>query len=135
MRWSAHIKTVSEIPMASMADIALLLIIFFMLTSTFLRDMGLEVMLPAATTANDNPPSEASVTVTADERIFLNGKETDLAALPGQLKVAFIGTEERVVTLRGDSATRYGLMVELMDVVNRSDAYLVVATEKAKGEH
>ncbi len=118
--------------MVSMADIALLLIIFFMLTSTFLRDMGLEVKLPVASTAVDNPPNEVSVTVTADERIFLNGRETTLDALSAQLGDAFGNAEERVATLRGDSNVRYGLMVELMDIVNRNDAYLVVATDKGE---
>ena len=120
--------------MVSMADIALLLIIFFMLTSTFLRDMGLQVKLPVAATSESNPPSEASLTVTADERIFLNGRETRLEALPPLLADTFGKAKERVVTLRGDASVRYGLMVELMDVVNRLDAYLVVATEKARGE-
>ena len=132
MRWQRRVDPVTEIPMASMADIALLLIIFFMLTSTFLRDMGLEVELPVATTSKENAPSEVSVTVTADGRIFLNGKETALEGVPAQLADAFGDAEERVVTLRGDTDARYGLMVELMDMANRNEAYLVVATEKAK---
>jgi biopolymer transport protein ExbD len=114
-----------------MADISMLLIIFFMLTSTFLRDMGLDVRLPAASSAVENPPNEVSVTVTPDERIFLNGRETRVEQLTPQLDQAFAGARERVVTLRGDASVRYGLMVELMDVINRLDAYLVVATEKS----
>jgi biopolymer transport protein ExbD len=127
------VAPVTEVTMVSMSDIAMLLIIFFILTSSFLRDMGLEVKLPAAATAAESQPSEASITVTADERIFLNGRETALESLPGQLDQALGASKDRVVTLRGDSSVRYGIMVELMDVVNRCDAYLVVATEKGKG--
>lgn len=70
--------------MSSMTDIVFLLLIFFMLTSSFITPSGLPVNLPSAAAANMTLQKN-SVTITADLKYYINSREISLNSLENEL--------------------------------------------------
>nr|WP_281416297.1 biopolymer transporter ExbD [Deinococcus aestuarii] len=105
---------------APMVDIVLLLLIFFFLTSSLgARQSALPLDLPRASTTVQETPALPIVSVTQDGKVYLNGKETTLTKLGGQLR-PLLAASGGVVGLRGDERGNYGTVVQVMDVVKRA---------------
>lgn len=112
-----------ELNMTSLIDVVLLLVIFFMLATTFVKEGRLRVELPGAAIAPTNVTVEPLViTITAqgsyrvNERTLANNsRETLRAAL---LKMAS-GEVGRPITIRADARATHQAVVTAMDVAGR----------------
>ena len=91
--------------MSSMTDIIFLLLIFFMLTASFVTPSGLPVNLPSSKSSTI-VIQKVSVTITKDLKYFVNDQETLLNNLEIVLRNA-IGEEEGLVVLHCDKAVSY----------------------------
>jgi len=112
-----------SINLAPLVDIVFLLVIFFMVTSTFITpETGLPVDLPQATSGEARPEGAPTVVVQADGRVFWKGKPTDDAALLAALRTELAGDPVGTVILRADRKTPHGRVVQVMDVIRRAGA-------------
>jgi len=115
--------------MATMADVAFLLIIFFMLTSTFARDTGLDITLPQAITSQALPKRDVTIWVTRAGQLRVNDNWMKPADLPLALKREFTDSGARGVTIRGDEGVPYGTIVTVMDTAKLLGADITLAAE------
>jgi len=105
---------------APMVDVVLLLLIFFLLTSNLAaRQNALPLDLPRASTTVQETPNLPLVSVTTAGKVYLNGKETTLTKLSGQLK-PLIATSGGLVGLRADERGTYGAVVKVMDIIKKA---------------
>jgi len=79
--FSSGRKPISAFSLASLTDIVLLLLIFFLLTSSFVTQYGLQVTLPQVSTTAPLEQQYVSVTITDDGRFFVDEGETAEDAL------------------------------------------------------
>ena len=113
-----------EITVISMIDVVLLLLIFFMLSTTFVDEAKLKIQLPAASETPDRNAmrDRIEVTVTAQGSYRVNGKSL-LNTSPTTLSAAIsrVAGESRdvPVTVRADARTTHQSVVTAMDVVGR----------------
>jgi biopolymer transport protein ExbD len=115
MRPRTRLRLETMIPVVSMADIAFLLIIFFLLTSTFAREAGFNIRLPTATAAKETTQQRVVVSVNAADEVFVNGNRVSVDALEPTLRDALTKSGSSNVTIDGDSAVPYGRVVFVMD--------------------
>jgi biopolymer transport protein ExbD len=117
------------INITSLIDVVFLLLLFFVVTSTFLERPGLDLTLPAASPTEVARRDEVTVELDADGATWLDGQRVEVAALEGALQAALAaGATERVV-LEADERVPHGRVVEAMDAARRAGATgLVVAT-------
>ena len=116
----------SEIPTSSMADIAFLLIIFFMVTAVFSATKGLEFKLPKE---DDKPPeSEEAVfiKVGADSSILVDCRPMELDEILSYLEPKLLRNPEKPVILYTDASAPYSSMILVYDVLGS-------ATQKTHG--
>lgn len=120
MRRSRRLMPV--IPMVTMADIAFLLIIFFLLTTTFSRDTGLKLKLPGALSPQPIRQQEITIRITADRQILVDEERVTPSQLESALRkrIQEAGTKE--VVIRGDAEIPYWVAVAVMDAVKRVGA-------------
>ncbi len=120
------------IPTASMADIAFLLLIFFMVTTVFKKDRGLRIELPTAAT------TERLVKQRGLSAIWVNryGKITvdDNFVRPKQIVPIMRRklSEEPglIVLIKADKNAKYGVIEDIMDALKEAQAYRVVFVTK-----
>ncbi|MBD3293339.1 MAG: hypothetical protein GF393_10475 [Armatimonadia bacterium] len=133
MRRKSRLPQLSPLPMATMADVAFLLIIFFMLTSTFARDTGLDITLPKAMTSESLPKREVTVWVNRQGQVRVNQNWIEPEKLREVLKEEFSKADVKGVTIRGDEQVPYGTIVTVMDIAKLLGANITLAAEVEAG--
>lgn len=114
-----------------MTDMVFLLLVFFMLSSTFIVEPGIKVNLPKAKTAEVSPEKNVIITIAGPEKIYLGDKLLSLDNLPAQLQLALFGRREKTVVIKADKKVEYGVVVQVLDIVRQAGAeHLAIAAEK-----
>ncbi len=126
-----------EIPTASMADIAFLLIIFFMLTTIFSRAKGLKMVLPEKSTEIIKIKTENTmrISINPEGRIFVDDAitETPVSQIKNIVKERIKENPKLIVLIKTNIFTPYAKMIEVYDEVLQAGADKV-ALQSIKGE-
>jgi len=138
MRFRTRLTTDNTIPVAAMADIAFLLIVFFLLTSTFAKDTGLDISLPKAATSQDLPKRDVTIWITAGGEVHIGSVivPPDRDRIIAALQKALQDESVQSVTIRGDEGVDYGDVVRVMDIAKQNGAAITLAAvyDEATGE-
>jgi biopolymer transport protein ExbD len=110
-----------------MTDLIFLLLIFFMLTSSFVTPSGLPVNLPTSK-ASTLEVQKVSVTVTRDLQFYVGDRKVSKATLEGELK-SKLGGPNGVVVLHIDEAVPTREMVYVAGIATALEAKVSVATK------
>ncbi len=120
-------KVDASFSMASMTDLIFLLLIFFMLTSSFVTPSGLPVNLPTSV-ASTIEVQKVSVTVTKDLKFYVNEKRVTKSTLEGELKSRLVGNKG-VVVLHIDESVPTREMVYVAGIATKLEAKVTIATK------
>ncbi len=117
--------------LAGMTDVVLLLLIFFLLTSSFIPQMGIQVNLPQVDSSS--PVSEQSITVslTKDGTYYVAGSPVPKAQMVDELRSA--RTDEPFLILRADQEASIGQFAAVASAAQALNMRVLVATERAGG--
>ena len=121
-----------EFSMASMTDMIFLLLIFFMLTSTFATTNSIKVHLPES--SNQAPVKPLSrVTITSDLRYFVadgtqQDKQVSFEEIAPFLKKSYIQEPDTYVALYADEAIPYKEVVKVLDIANQGNFKMILVT-------
>lgn len=127
MNLQSRNKVDTTFSMASMTDLIFLLLIFFMLTASFVTPSGLPVNLPTSV-ASTIEVQKVSVTVTKDLQIFVNDKRVNKTTLKDELKKE-LGGPQGVVVLHIDESVPTREMVFVAGVATSLEAKVSIATK------
>ncbi|MDG2341739.1 MAG: ExbD/TolR family protein [Cytophagales bacterium] len=129
-----NLKTTNKInplfSMSSMTDIIFLLLIFFMLTASFVTPSGLPVNLPSSKSSSI-VIQKVSVTITNDLRYFVNENETSIDNLEMVLRNE-IGEEEGLVVLHCDKDVPVEHLVNVAGIATSLEAKVSIASTPKK---
>jgi biopolymer transport protein ExbD len=119
------------IPMASMGDIAFLLIIFFLLTSNFIKEGHVKIEQAASPDIEELEESSVSVTVDEAGQVWLQGTLCPLDLLKSGVEALLDGAEKRVVMLKVDRDVPQENFGEVILELSKAGAELaLVGTEE-----
>lgn len=111
------------IDLAPMVDVVFLLIIFFMVSTTFINiEQALPVQLPQAQSSRAITSDMPTVTIDANKQIFVAGKVVQLSQLAAIVRNQIESTGIRTVIFRADKVVPHGLSVEVMDKIKQAGA-------------
>jgi biopolymer transport protein ExbD len=119
-------KVDAAFSMSSMTDIIFLLLIFFMLTSSFITPSGLPVNLPSSETS-DIVMQEVTVTVTKDLRFSVNDRVVTREQIKDELTTLLQGKKGQVV-LHIDKTVPVEYLVEIGGIAASLEANVSIAT-------
>jgi len=112
-----------EINLAPFVDVVFLLVIFFMVTSTFITpESGLPIELPSAQTGVEKPADVPTVVLDDKGQAYLGNQRLTDAALFAKLKEILAEDERGLVVLRADQKVPHGRVVEVMDLIRQAGA-------------
>lgn len=103
-----------QLDVTPLIDVVFQLLIFFMLTSSFVLQPGIQVKLPKALTSEVISSENLVILLTRQDLLFLNEKPTTLVELAPQIKLA--AEDKKTVLLKADTGASLGRVVELWDL-------------------
>jgi biopolymer transport protein ExbD/biopolymer transport protein TolR len=123
-----------RVDLTSMVDVVFLLLIFFMISTTFVETPGITVKLPESSSQQRKQEvKEVKVYLSKDGRIYLDDEELDQAEL--RRRIAAYGAQAKTMTflLLADKEALHGKVVALMDLAKETGfEKLAIATEFRK---
>jgi biopolymer transport protein ExbD len=129
----------SEINVTPMADVMLVLLIIFMITTPLIQQ-GVAVNLASAKSAQEAPEAEAEdatiVTVTRNSEYYVNKQSTSEGELLDRISEAYAKAPDKPLFVRVDVATPYGSVVTVVDLsreVGVERIGLIVDREREEG--
>ncbi len=130
-----HIKGQQvEIPTASTADIAFLLIIFFMVTTVFRSDSGLKIILPEAEAARKIPARNISHLWVSNEGVVaVDDNVIPMEKVHSALQIKFQANPNIIVSVQMDKDTPYKILDKVFDELQTAKTLKVNLATKRKG--
>ena len=122
-----------QLDIAPLIDVVFLLLIFFMLTSNFVFQPGIQVKLPKAITSEVITSENLTVTVTGQDLLFLNDQPITINDLTTKLKEA--NQAHQSLLLKADTGASLGRVVEIWDLCREIGIPQInIATNQKAGE-
>lgn len=115
------------INITSLIDVIFLLLIFFLVTSTFSEQPALRIDLPRSSATGVSRREEMVLAVTREGNFFLDQKPVERGRLPEILADSARRQAEPTLVLKADRQVSYGLIVELMEISRRAGLEKIVA--------
>ena len=110
----------NDIDMTPMLDIVFIMLIFFIVTSSFLKESGLSFARPSASEGPRGPINSITLLeLTADNRVLSQGRELDLAVVPALLEQQLSIEPNRSVLIQAHHDSNTELMLQLVDAAKR----------------
>lgn len=114
------------IPVASMGDIAFLLIIFFMLTSNFMKNRAIQLDEPSSPDIEAVKKTQVTVTVDQDGLIRLQGEDCDLDLLENGVGALIKDIDDKRVQLKVDKNLTKEQYIGVFHALSRANAKIVL---------
>ncbi|MBW2187251.1 MAG: biopolymer transporter ExbD [Deltaproteobacteria bacterium] len=111
-----------ELNIAPLIDMVFILLIFFLVTTSFVRETGVDVQRPSATTAVSKDRATLLIAVTADDQIYVERSLIDIRALRIHVERALAENPEGSVVIVADRASRTGTAIQVMDACRQAGA-------------
>ncbi len=107
----------SEIDMTPMLDIVFIMLIFFIVTTSFVKESGIDVNRPTAQTAERKEQGHIIVSIKPNGEIWIDKRQVDIRAV--RANVARLHAENPLgsVIIAADKDTKVNVLVEVMDQI------------------
>jgi biopolymer transport protein ExbD len=123
-----------EINVVSLIDVMMVLLIFFVASTSFVRETGVEVERSTASTAEVQDHGSIMIGVAATGDVFMEGKRVDVRRVRGLVERALAETPEAGVVVIADKDSKTGDIVKVMDQCRLAGAKNVSLAAKREWE-
>jgi len=119
MRFERRLKTRTTVDLVPLIDVVFQLVIFFMVSTTFILTPGISLVLPSSTTSEPVVMTKLVMTVVSKDEIYLNKEKYGIEGLGRRLSELTAEEKEEIktVVVEGDERVSYTLLVEVLDVL------------------
>jgi len=118
------------IPTSSLADIAFLLLTFFLVTTSLDLDKGLQLRLPEKGGAIDvRADLMANIWINAQGQVLLDNEEIEIPMIKDVIKMRLAQQPNLIVSIKTDSKTKYQAFVSVLDQVQMAEATKISIAE------
>ena len=105
------------IDLTPMMDIVFIMLIFFIVTTSFVKETGVDINRPNAETAERDEKGNILVAITSSNEIWIDKRRVDLKAVRANIERLKVEYPEGSVIIQADKESRSGLLVEAMDQI------------------
>lgn len=119
-----------EVNMAPLVDMVFILLIFFLVTTSFVRESGVRVDRPKAATTSAQKKEAMMVGVGVNGKIFVERREVDLRSVRGLVERFLASNPKGSVVIVADKNSKTGLLIELLDQARLAGAKDVAVAAK-----
>lgn len=120
------------IDMGPLMDIVFILLIFFVVTSSFTRETGVDVTKPEAQSASQLEKENILIAITREGTVHINERQVDLQSLQDIVKQTLSKMPDREAVIIADKGAETGVLVEVIDACNLSGVKKVSIAAQAE---
>ncbi len=110
----------AQIDMTSMMDVVFIMLIFFIVTTSFVKEAGIEINRPAASTAQRQELANIMIAVSDAGAIWIDGRQVDIRAVRANVERLRAENPEGSVVIQADEESRTGILIQVMDQVRQA---------------
>lgn len=133
MQFTTRKRRKVVINITSMIDVMFMLLVFLMISSTFLDQPGIKLELPRADSSVAVEQRDYILSVDKVGKIYLNAKDVALDNLEETIKEALPKMKEGALILKADQDVSHGAVVKIMDIVRKGGVKkLIIGTKLQK---
>ncbi len=132
MEFEGRARIHSHLDIAPLIDIVFLLLVFFMLTSTFLVPEAIELELPESGTATVTEITPIIVALNSSGEVALNGQTIELSGLRTALEPLIAANNDVAITLKSDARTEVQQLLKVMDEIRSAGGHDVALATTQK---
>lgn len=133
MKFGKKKKRKVLINITSLIDVLFLLLIFFMVSSTFIENPGMDLELPESESSTLKEIKDLILQINPDGRLFLNSREVYDSTLESSLQTEHLKNPEAALILKADKNVIHGRVVQVMDAARKLGiTKLIIATEESR---
>jgi len=118
---SAEPEPETEINLSPMIDCIFILLIFFIVTTVFVEEPGVEIFKPDATVDLDLEKNSIIIAVTSDNKVVYGGKEVGVSGVGARVR-ALLNKDELPVIIQADSRADHGVFSDVWSEVKNAGA-------------
>ncbi len=107
----------STIDMTPMLDIVFIMLIFFIVTSSFVKESGVTVSRPSAETAAEDKKGNIMVAIKPNGEIWIDKRAVDVRSVRANVEKLRAESPESGVVIQADTDARTGILVQVMDQI------------------
>lgn len=121
----------SEINISPLIDVVFILLIFFIVTTVFVDEAGVDVNKPRASTAENLEKNSILIAVTANGQVYQGGRSIGVTGVRSVVAALLEVNEDTPVIIQGDTDANHGTIVKVIDAATLAGAKTVsLATAK-----
>jgi biopolymer transport protein ExbD len=105
----------AEINMAPLIDMIFILLIFFIVTTSFVKESSVDIQRPVAKSAEPKEKVHLMVEITQDGIILIEGKTADIRSVRSRMKRFLVETPGGSVIIVADKQSNTGILIQTLD--------------------
>lgn len=120
MRRHRHMQNAdadAEINLTPMLDIVFIMLIFFIVTTSFIKESGIDVNRPSAKSAVTKERTNAIVGIKRNGEIWIDKRQVDIRSVRSHIEQLLAGNQNPSVVIAADRDVKAGIMVQVMDQI------------------
>ncbi|MGM0702124.1 MAG: ExbD/TolR family protein [Pseudomonadota bacterium] len=117
-RLGANSDESSEVNLTPMLDVVFIMLIFFIVTTSFIKESGVEIDRPESNAASPRPDAQVMVAITPEGAVWVDGEAVDAHRVGG--RVADLVSGDGGVVIQADREATTGLLIEVMDRIREA---------------
>ena len=107
----------NELNLTPMLDVVFILLIFFIVTTSFVKETGIDVNRPSAATAEKKSQGNILIAINAEGEIWIDNREIDIRAVRSNIQVLKARYPQSSVIIQSDRDASTGKLVKVMDQI------------------
>ncbi len=108
-------KSESEVNLTPMLDVVFIMLIFFIVTASFVKEAGIEISRPGASTATRKEKGNILIAITETNQVWMDRRQIDPRALRANIERMRAENPQGSVIIQADIKSQNGLLVKVMD--------------------
>ncbi|MGB3727008.1 MAG: biopolymer transporter ExbD [Glaciecola sp.] len=107
----------AAIDMTPMLDIVFIMLIFFIVTTVFVKQAGMDVLKPEGQTATKFKNANIFIAVTEDGDVWIDRRQVSVEAVKANIEKLLLEQPTDAVFIQADEKAKHGVVIEVMDAV------------------
>jgi len=120
----------AQIDLTPMLDVVFIMLIFFIVTASFIKEAGVEVNRPEASTSNPKENVNILIAITSNDEVWMDGRRVDVRAVRANVERLHAENPKGAVVIQADKKSTTETVVKVLDASREAGVYDVsLATE------